>query len=164
VHGHVVTVGVLASWVCSLCLAVIAPRLHAETSTSAVIGQDGPRTIWDGVYTKEQASRGRQIYEKSCGQCHSDDLSGGGDGEPPLAGVIFMSQWNGQTLADLFTRMSESMPYTAPGSLRAQEYLDIVSYILTVNGAPAGAGELPSNREKLKQILFTDRAAAAPAP
>src|SRR5438105_15921778 len=58
--------------------------------------RQGQRTIWDGVYTEEQAARGRLNYQQSCGQCHSDNLTGGGDGEPPLVGVSFMSQWWGR--------------------------------------------------------------------
>jgi mono/diheme cytochrome c family protein len=141
-------------------LAVAGLRVAAEAVPSAASGPQEQRSIWDGVYTEEQAARGGRIYVRSCGQCHSDDLSGGGDGEPPLAGVLFMSQWSGSTVGDLVERISESMPYTAPGSLPGQEYVDVVSYILAVNGAPSGQGELPSNRAKLEQIRIIERVAA----
>jgi cytochrome c len=120
--------------------------------------QDAQKTVWDGVFTKEQSARGRQHYRRFCGQCHSDDLSGGGDGEPALAGVIFMAQWQGRSVAELFAVISENMPYSAPGSLRGQEYVDIVSYLLEVNGVPAGPIELSNDRDQLKHILVTEKA------
>ena len=42
-------------------------------------------TIWDGVYTPAQASRGQRTYERACGSCHGVDLKGSMDA-PPLIG------------------------------------------------------------------------------
>ena len=47
------------------------------------------------------------------------------------------------------------MPQDAPDSLGTPAYLDIVSYMLRVNGAPAGSSELPLESTSVKQILFT---------
>ena len=134
-----------------------AHQIPASTST-----QDEQKTVWDGVFTAEQAARGQQLYRRFCGHCHSDDLSGGGDGEPALAGAIFMAQWRKRTVAELFTVISETMPYSAPGSLQGQEYIDIVSYLFKVNMVPTGLTELSYDREKLKQILVTETAAGQP--
>jgi cytochrome c553 len=139
-----------------ICLFV-APRLRGETMASARIQQDTRRTIWAGVYTKGQAARGGETYERSCSRCHGEDLSGGGDGEPPLAGLHFLSQWHGLSVLELVTRIRETEPYGAPGSLRTQDYVDVVSYILRMNGASPGENELPTNGEQLKQILIADR-------
>jgi cytochrome c5 len=130
-----------------------------QAATSA---QRSQRTIWEGVFSEAQAARGRQSYRRFCGQCHSDDLSGGGDGEPPLKGPIFIAQWQGRTAGDLFATMSEAMPYSAPGSLPAQEYVDILSYVFLANDAPAGPGELPIEAALLKQILITEPATRRP--
>jgi mono/diheme cytochrome c family protein len=127
--------------------------LAAQTRVSTGQGQ---LTIWDSVFTEAQAARGQRSYRRACGQCHSDDLSGGGDGEPALAGVIFLAQWRNRRMADLFEVISETMPYSAPGRLQREEYVDIVSYLLRANGAPAGPVELSHDREQLKQILITD--------
>src|SRR5438876_3128832 len=35
------------------------------------------RSVWDGVYTEEQAKRGESIYRKECAVCHGDMLTGG---------------------------------------------------------------------------------------
>ncbi len=34
------------------------------------------------------------------------------------------------------------MPYQAPGSLKKSDYVDLFSYILSVNGYPAGSAAL----------------------
>jgi len=140
-----------------LTLALVTSALRAEAILSSAAAQDARRTISEGVYTREQAARGGQAYEQWCARCHSDDLSGGGDGEPALAGLDFMAQWHGQSVAELVTRITETEPYGAPGSLRGQEYVDVVSYILKMNRVPPGGSELPSSRGQLKQILMTDR-------
>ncbi len=45
----------------------------------------GSRSVWDGVYTKEQSSRGQTAYREECAKCHAENLMGG-EGAPPLAG------------------------------------------------------------------------------
>ena len=37
-------------------------------------------SVWDGVYTEEQAGRGQALYAKECASCHGASLSGGEDG------------------------------------------------------------------------------------
>ena len=131
---------------------------RAAQSQAGPARQEGQRsTIWEGVYTEEQAARGRLDYQQSCGQCHSDNLSGGGDGEPPLVGVSFMSQWWGHNVDELFGTIAETMPFSAPGRLTGQEYIDVLSYIFKSNDVPAGQVELSTSHEKLKEILITQR-------
>ena len=36
----------------------------------------GERKIWDGVYTDEQAARGKPRFEASCIRCHNNELIG----------------------------------------------------------------------------------------
>ena len=117
-------------------------------------GAAGARTIWDGVFTEAQATRGRDRYTTSCAACHKGDLLGE-SAAVPLAGPEFSSRWVGSTLDDLVTTIRRSMPQDAPDSLGTPAYLDIVSYMLRVNGAPAGSSELPLESTSVKQILFT---------
>ncbi len=35
------------------------------------------RSVWEGVYTKEQAQRGLAAYRENCAKCHGDNLGGG---------------------------------------------------------------------------------------
>jgi cytochrome c len=130
----------------------------------AAARQSSTRSIWDGVYTDGQAKRGQATYEKACAYCHLRDLSGGSDAAaPPLAGRQFLARWNTRTLADLFVLMAETMPKdgqdvggSPPVHVEIEEYLDIVAYVLMVNGVPAGTTELPAD-EQLTTLVITQR-------
>jgi hypothetical protein len=95
---------------------------------------DGSQSVWDGVFTDEQAE--------------------GAEMAPPLAGSAFSANWDGLTLGDLFERMRVSMPQDNPGSLSRQQYVDVLTYILSYNKFPAGKTELARETEVLKQIRF----------
>jgi cytochrome c5 len=41
------------------------------------------RIVWTGVYTHEQAARGKLAYTQLCSRCHREDLSGGETGPRP---------------------------------------------------------------------------------
>lgn len=121
--------------------------------------QNAPRTVWDGVYTKAQSARGRELYKNACGHCHRDDLTGGGseEGAPPLIGPIFTYRWSSEPLSEMFLTIGTTMPKQKPDSLTPQTVADIMSFLLEMNERPAGAGELPATLDGLKQILMTDR-------
>jgi len=118
-----------------------------------VRAQESPRSLWDGVYTQEQAKRGEALYGERCAQCHGADLMSG-DSVPPLAGTDFLSTWNTKTVGDLFDRIRTSMPADKPGTLTRQQGSDIVAYLLSANKFPAGKTELATQSELLKQIQF----------
>ncbi len=108
-------------------------------------------SVWDGVYTADQAKRGAAVYAKACASCHGDQLDGGGQA-PGLTGSDFMGSWNKQVVDDLFEIITNAMPADKPGSLSRAQNADILSYIFQVNGFPAGKTELPSDAESLKKI------------
>jgi mono/diheme cytochrome c family protein len=112
-----------------------------------------PRSVWDGVYTEEQAKRGEALYEKQCSACHGDKLAGR-ESAPPLTGGAFLSNWNGLPLSDLFERVRKTMPQNAPGKLTKQQNADILAYVLSFNKFPAGKTELHRQAEMLKEIRF----------
>ena len=116
---------------------VWAEETESEPVFSARLVQE--RTVKDGVYTVEQAARGREHYESRCERCHGSDLTGGAGRS--LTGDVFMRDWIGLTLDSLFGRM-QSMPPGAGESLADDSYVDIISYVLDRNGFPAGAEEL----------------------
>jgi hypothetical protein len=103
----------------------------APSQTSRPAG--GLKTVWDGVYTDAQATRGEARYRTACGGCHD---------EGPRRGEAFMRDWSGTDLGGLLTRMKSSMPPGAPGSLPDTDYVDIAAYMLRVNDFPAGGDEL----------------------
>ncbi len=118
------------------------------------------RSVWDGVYTEEQAKRGETIYQKECAACHGAMLTGG-ESAPPLTGGPFLANWNGLTMGDLFDRIRKTMPQTNPGRLTRQQDADILAFMLSVNKFPAGKTELYRQSEMLKEIRFES---AKPAP
>jgi S-disulfanyl-L-cysteine oxidoreductase SoxD len=111
------------------------------------------RSVWDGVYTKEQASKGQTTYGEECLKCHGETL-GGGEGGPALAGQEFRQKWNGKTAGDLFGLIRKTMPSDDPGSLSSREYSNLVAYILSVNEFPAGPKELDRDVAALNEILI----------
>jgi mono/diheme cytochrome c family protein len=125
-----------------------------------VSAQQATRSVWDGVYTSEQASRGDKLYSQQCASCHGTSLTGG-ESAPPLSGGEFFSNWNGLTLAELFERIKSTMPADRPGKISRQQTADILSYILSVNQFPTGSSELDTRNEVLQQIRME---AAKPKP
>jgi S-disulfanyl-L-cysteine oxidoreductase SoxD len=109
------------------------------------------RSVWDGVYTGEQADRGQPLYRKECASCHGDLLTGG-EMAPPLAGGSFLSNWNGLTVGDLFERIRKTMPQNKAGKLPRTTIADVTAYMLKVNDFPAGKEELSTKTEALSLI------------
>jgi mono/diheme cytochrome c family protein len=107
------------------------------------------RTVWDGVYTLDQAKRGA-LKSGLCTQCHGDGFAGGG--APELAGEGFLARWEGRTVGDLFDLIRLTMPDDDPGGLPREQYADLVAYILAVNKFPTGKTEIGTAAEPLKQI------------
>ena len=127
--------------------------LFIATVAFSTRAQDSQRTVWDGVYTGDQAKRGEAAYVEACSNCHGRTLEGA-DMTPALTGGAFMANWDGLTVGDLFDRIRISMPADRPGSLSRQEDVDVIAYILRFNQFPAGKEELPREVLVLKQILF----------
>jgi mono/diheme cytochrome c family protein len=133
-------------------LAVVALVVIAVAGAfRAVSAQE--KTQWDGIYTAEQAKRGEAVYTDVCVPCHGPDL-GGTDLAPALTGADFATNWNDMKIADLFDRVSQTMPLSAPGSLTAQQYADVIGFIMQKSGAPAGTMEIPPKKEALTTIKF----------
>jgi len=124
-----------------LFLSVIATLAFSQTSKS----------VWDGVFSAEQAKRGQDRYAAQCAVCHGDSLSGG-ESAPPLAGGEFLSNWNGLTVGDLFDRTRSTMPQSKPGSLSREANAEIIAFILSSNQFPAGKEDLPQASEVLREI------------
>lgn len=115
-----------------------------------------PESIWDGVFTAEQAERGRRVYEMQCSACHGSELMSADGYAPDLIGFRFTSSWHGRTLAERFEKIQTTMPQGRAGSLTAAEVVDIVSHILNSNGYPAGDDELVPGPH-LEQIEVTPK-------
>ena len=134
-------------------MKIIAASLFLIIATVALLAQQQPRTIWDRVYTDEQAARGEKLYGAQCAQCHGEGLTGV-EMAPPLTGDMFNSNWEGVPLSDLVERIRTSMPQTNPGSLTRAQTADILAHMLKVGGFPAGTMPLDGQPGSLTQTKF----------
>jgi mono/diheme cytochrome c family protein len=125
--------GAIAGFVSAILLGVAA---------SGFGGQGSGRSVRDGVYTKAQADRGGTLFAARCESCHAD----------PKFAPSAIDNRDATPVAELFTFMSAAMPEDNPGSLKPEEYADIVAYFLGSRGLPPGPEELPAKVEALGQI------------
>ena len=109
----------------------------------AVALQAPSRTVWDGVYTDDQATRGEKAVTDNCESCHM---------KSDFAGKDFLNVWNGQTAFALYDNIKTLMPMDQPGKLTKETYADIVAFMFKSNSFPSGKEELPSDDGVLKQI------------
>ena len=109
------------------------------------------RSVWEGIYTEEQARRGRRAFRRECTECHGEDLRGG-EAAPGLMGREFVSFWSDTSVGELFELTRETMPEESPGELSDQIYADILAYLLQANKFPAGDGQLEPAVERLLRI------------
>ena len=116
--------------------------------------QETRATIWDGVFTDEQAKRGEAAYTKACAKCHAEDLLGSTNA-PALVGQPFFARFDRVTADDVVDVIRRTMPQEAPDTLGIPAYVDIVAFMLKNNGSPSGKAELAADRAKLREILVT---------
>jgi cytochrome c5 len=128
----------------ALSLALAGVILHGSAQT------DGPsksndmlQSTMTGVYSAPQASRGEETYMNICVACHP-----AGTYTTPA----FKTTWSGRPLADLYDQVKQKMPKNDPASLTAEEYAQVVAYLLKINGVPAGKSDLPADSDALKKI------------
>src|SRR5206468_11201958 len=111
-----------------------------------------------------------------CVRCHNADLTGGAGGgrggggggggrgrgraggPPALKDERFWLDFDGQPLSALLSKIQRTMPQDAPGSLRDDEYADLLAFILAKNTFPAGTSDLaPAG---LDAVLIVGRSGA----
>ena len=127
----------------------IAAAESTLATSGAAVAANGPLSM--PFYTTAQAARGAALYKASCKECHGANLD---DGQfaTPLKGPAFVALWRGQALDAPYDFMVAQMPPTAPASMGAQGYADILAYLLSQNGIVAGAKELPADSSMLKRL------------
>jgi mono/diheme cytochrome c family protein len=106
-------------------------------------GPHAQRTTSSGVYTAEQANRGRDVYAMQCRSCHTPASH---------TGAIFAAWWDRKTLADLYQFIVTRMPKNEPGSLMADEYVDVTAYLLKLNELPTGTDPLSADTVAMKRV------------
>jgi mono/diheme cytochrome c family protein len=90
-----------------------------------VIATEGALADGTGWFTSDQVGQGRWAYAQKCATCHGAQLQG--TGAPALKGRSFNAQWNGKSLHEFYDYVHQQMPLGQAGSLKGQEYADIVA-------------------------------------
>ena len=151
-------------------LLVVAAALFvtAMGATLAAATQGpGEETVWDGVFTQQQAERGKVAFmgARGCSLCHgfSGAFEGNSDMFPPLAGDSFMQHMTLRPVAYLYNYILENKPSDNPGSLSSSVSLALAAFILSQNGFPAGDAELTIESAARIQIVPEDWTGELPA-
>ena len=130
-----------ARWLAPFTACIIVVGSRAAAAQSPPCGDS--TTTKTGVYTTEQAMRGKDIYAGNCKSCHTPESH---------TGATFNATWNHRSLSELYGYIHDRMPKNEPGSLSEQEYADVLAYLLRMNRMPAGRTELPADPAAMKSI------------
>ena len=136
---------------CALWAVAASARAQSSKNPAAVVdtppASAAPSTL-SGVYTAEQAARGKDVYAGNCRSCHTPQSH---------TGEMFATWWKGKTLAALFTFVSTQMPKNDPGSLAPEDAADVVAYLLQMNAMPAGKTEIYPDADSLRKFRIETR-------
>ena len=112
------------------------------------------KTTRDKLYSKEQATRGGELYVKHCERCHTPEkVPAGKKPGPPIAGDKFLDTWRDRTVGELFDTILNTMPSDGSATLTAEQALDSTANILKATGFPAGKTPM-KNDDAMKSALI----------
>jgi len=120
---------------CATAAQEAVPAVAGGTPQTEAPAAAGGASVLQGVFTARQASRGDQIFQQNCASCHS----------AREFGVAFQRRWSDGSLGDLFDFLKASMPQSNPGSLSDQQYTEVITYFLRLNGYPQGDDDLTAD-------------------
>src|SRR5437867_2382159 len=121
------------------------------------------KTILDGVYSDAQVTRGKAFYTAVCSGCHGDALEG--VSAPQLTGNRFIEHWREDMLDTIYNYIRQNMPRGRPPDAKPipdNDYLDILTYILEVNGYRTGQSELTPGL--LGNVMLVGKNGPQPVP
>jgi mono/diheme cytochrome c family protein len=136
-------------WVLSIAFVLL--------STVPVVAQAPEARIWTGIFTNEQADRGKANFNIACVRCHGSDLAG--QTAPSLKGSRFIGAWENENLYKIFTKIRDTMPPNYGTLLPDNDKLDVLTYILRANDFPAGSQELTTDPELLENVQIVRKGA-----
>jgi mono/diheme cytochrome c family protein len=140
-----------------LALALFATPALAQShgSTTDAAGAAAATSTTQGVYSDDQAAKGRTAFEMYCASCHAAS---------DYAGEQFRMNWFGRRVSDLFRVLKTTMPEDNIGGLSDDDYTRVISYMLKLNGFPAGKDSLPSDSTLMRGIQIGPADAGAKTP
>ena len=112
------------------------------------------KTTKDRLYSKEQATRGGELYVKYCEKCHTPEkVPEGKKPGPAISGPKFIEAWADRTVGELFATIRDTMPSDGAVTLTSDQVLDAVAHILQSNGFPDGPAPL-KNDDAMKTAVI----------
>jgi mono/diheme cytochrome c family protein len=107
------------------------------------------------TYSADQASAGKQVFDSTCTRCHPSGQ---------LDGAAFANLWNNRRVSTLYSLISNTMPQDRPGSLKDEQYVNVIAYLLQRNQVPSGAVKLSIDTLDMKKLRIDVGGAAAATP
>lgn len=117
-----------------------APEAASEQVLSAPADLGDDASTLDGVYTTAQAQRGARVFEGICSECHEST---------DWQEESFLERWNDESVYRFWYYIYERMPHGDPYTLTREQVTDVLTYILSLNGLPAGEAELGTDDDSL---------------
>ena len=120
-----------------------APAPVSSSTPSGITEEFKEPNTLEGIYTPTQAQRGRGVYDAICSNCHKTE---------DWQDESFLARWEGESVYRFWFYIYESMPEGEPPySLPRDQVSDVVTFILQLNGVPAGEAELGSDDDSIAQ-------------
>lgn len=113
----------------SAAFASLAVASQAAAQVDSTVKTDSSKL----AINMEQGLRGREVFTKTCVECHT---------KTDVTGQDFKIKWHTRPVYDLLDVIRTTMPDDKPGSLTPDQYVDVVAYLLRINGAAFGGPAL----------------------
>jgi mono/diheme cytochrome c family protein len=126
---------------------LLAGALAVASVGGVVAARAQGATTNDGVYTAEQAAKGKELYGQLCESCHQPGK---------FAGAEFTRAYGSKPLSEIDAGMSE-MPMDNPGILKREDIATLIAFFLEMNKYPAGQKALDGEADALKGIMVAPR-------
>lgn len=133
------SISFIRSLVAASALSCIASAANAQQATAQ-----------DRIYNRAQAKLGMAVYNRTCSACHD-----GGRMAPELWTEEFVGNWKGKKLSELSIRIYKTMPVDRPGTLTEEQLVNVIAYLLQMNGFPPGEKAIPGSKA-LASVTFVE--------
>ncbi len=110
------------------------PPINASGPITPTASAPAQLTVRDGVFSQAQVDAGALVYENSCKNCHDMRFYN-----------TTLRAWENRPVLDFWYSIIGQMPADNPGSLTDNEYTDVIAYILSESGFPAGNRTMDPN-------------------
>ena len=114
-------------------VVVIALSMSTAARVEAQVDSTKADSTAKTIVSQEQAVRGMSVFTKTCVECHT---------KTDVTGADFKIKWHGRPVYDLFDVIRTTMPDDKPGTMPPDQYIDVVAYLLRINGASSGGAAL----------------------